>query len=87
MAAVAEQLGLHERKVLIALEYAAAHRAEIEAQVAANDDALAKPERLASERQRWSSDPVTDRRSCDQIAKNPLVIQRQLVTEWAWPCE
>jgi len=50
--AVAEQLGLHERQVLIALEYAAAHRAEIEARLAANDEALAQAERLATERQR-----------------------------------
>jgi hypothetical protein len=50
--AVGEQLGLHERQVLLALEYAAAHRAEIEARVAANDEALAQAERLASERQR-----------------------------------
>ncbi len=50
--AVAEHLGVHERQVLIALEYAAAHRAEIEARVAANDEALAHAERLASERQR-----------------------------------
>jgi hypothetical protein len=50
--AVAGQLALHERQVLIALEYAAAHRAEIEARVAANDEALARAERLASERQR-----------------------------------
>jgi hypothetical protein len=52
VAAVAEQLGLHERQVLLALEYAAAHRAEIEARVAANDEALAQAERLAAERQR-----------------------------------
>jgi len=52
VAAVADQLGLHERQVLIALEYAAAHRAEIEARVAANDEALAHAERLAAERQR-----------------------------------
>ncbi|HUA03895.1 MAG TPA: hypothetical protein VMB27_08335 [Solirubrobacteraceae bacterium] len=52
VAAVAEQLGLHERQVLLALEYAAAHRAEIEARVAANDEALAHAERLAAERQR-----------------------------------
>lgn len=50
--AVAEQLGLHERQVLIALEYAAAHRTEIEARIAANDEGLAQAERLASERQR-----------------------------------
>jgi hypothetical protein len=52
VATVAEQLGLHERQVLIALEYAAAHRGEIEARVAANDEALANAERLAAERQR-----------------------------------
>jgi hypothetical protein len=52
MAAVAEQLGLHERQVLLALEYAAAHRTEIEARIAVNDAALAQAERLASERQR-----------------------------------
>jgi hypothetical protein len=52
VAAVAEQPGLHERQVLVALEYAAAHRAEIEARVAANDEALANAERLAAERQR-----------------------------------
>jgi len=50
--AIAEQLGLHERQVLIALEYAAAHRAEVEERVSANDAALAQAERLASERQR-----------------------------------
>ena len=38
--------------MLIALEYAAAHRAEIEERVAANGEALADAERLASERQR-----------------------------------
>ncbi len=52
MAAVAEQLGVHERQVLLALEYAAAHRAEIEARVDANDEALAHAKRLAEERQR-----------------------------------
>lgn len=52
VATVAAQLGVHERQVLIALEYAAAHRAEVEARVAANDEALAEGERLASERQR-----------------------------------
>ena len=49
--AVAEQLGVHERQALLALEYAAAHRAEIEQRVTANDEALAHAERLASERQ------------------------------------
>lgn len=52
VASVAEQLALHERQVLIALEYAAAHRAEIEERVAANDQTLARAEVLASERQR-----------------------------------
>ena len=52
MAVLAEQFGVHERQVVIALDYAAAHRAEIEARVAANDQALAHAERVASERQR-----------------------------------
>jgi hypothetical protein len=49
---LAEQFGVHERQVVIALDYAAAHRAEIEARVDANDQALAQAESLAGERQR-----------------------------------
>ena len=51
VAALAEQFGVHERQVVIALDYAAAHRAEIEARVDANDRALAQAERIAGERQ------------------------------------
>jgi uncharacterized protein (DUF433 family) len=49
---LAEQFGLHERQVVMALDYAAAHREEIEARVAANDKALLEAERVAAERQR-----------------------------------
>ncbi len=52
VAAIAEQFGIHERQVVIALTYAGAHRAEIEARVDANERALAHAESLASERQR-----------------------------------
>lgn len=52
VAALAEQFGLHERQVVIALNYAAAHRDEIEARVHANDRALAEAERIAVERER-----------------------------------
>jgi hypothetical protein len=52
VAALAEQFGIHERQVAIALNYAAARREEIEALVAANDQALAEAERVAGERQR-----------------------------------
>ena len=50
--AVAEQLGLHERQVVIALNYAAAHREEIDDRITANDHALAEAERVAAERER-----------------------------------
>lgn len=52
VAALAEQFDLHERQVVIALNYAAAHRDEIEARVRANDRALAEAERIAAERER-----------------------------------
>jgi hypothetical protein len=52
LAAVAEQFGLHERQVVIALNYAAAHRDEIEDRIRANDRALAEAERIAAERDR-----------------------------------
>jgi uncharacterized protein (DUF433 family) len=52
VAAIAEQFGMHERQVVIALNYAAAHREEIEARIDANDRALAQAESLAGERQR-----------------------------------
>lgn len=52
VAALAAQFGIHERQVAIALDYAAAHRDEIEARVQANERALAEAERLAVERER-----------------------------------
>ena len=52
IATLAEQLGLHERQVVIALNYAAAHRAEIDERIGANDRALAEAERVAAERER-----------------------------------
>lgn len=51
VAAVAEQFGIHERQVVLALNYAAAHRDEIDERVRANDQALEDAERLATERQ------------------------------------
>ena len=50
--ALAAQFGLHERQVVIALNYAAANRAEIEQRIRANDQALAEAERVAAERER-----------------------------------
>jgi hypothetical protein len=52
VAAVAEQFGIHERQVAIALNYAAAHREEIASRVQANDRALEEAERVAAERRR-----------------------------------
>jgi hypothetical protein len=52
VAAIAQQFRMHERQVVIALAYAAAHREEIEARVDANERALARAESLAGERQR-----------------------------------
>jgi hypothetical protein len=52
VAELAEQLGLHERQIVIALNYAADHRDEIEDRVRANDRALAEAERIATERER-----------------------------------
>ena len=52
VAALAEQFGLHERQVVIALNYAAAHREEIERRIEANEASLAEAERVAAERER-----------------------------------
>jgi sulfur carrier protein ThiS len=52
IAALAEEFGLHERQVVIALNYTAAHRDEIEVWVAANDRAMEEAERVAGERER-----------------------------------
>jgi uncharacterized protein (DUF433 family) len=50
--ALASQFGLHERQVVIALDYAAAHREEIEARIQLNEHALLEAERMAVERER-----------------------------------
>jgi hypothetical protein len=50
VAALARELDIHERQVGIALNYAAAHREEIEARIRANDEAVDRMERLAEER-------------------------------------
>src|SRR5689334_18296817 len=39
LAALAEEIGVHERLIVIALNYAASHRDEIDARVRANDEA------------------------------------------------
>lgn len=52
VAVAAESLGLHERQVVIALNYAADHRQEIEDRMATNDRALHHAERVAAERER-----------------------------------
>lgn len=52
VAALAAQFGIHERQIVIALDYAAAHRDEIEARIQANERALAEAERVAAERDR-----------------------------------
>ena len=49
---VAKQFGIHERQVVIALNYAAANRDEIDARLRANDAAMAEAERVAGERTR-----------------------------------
>ena len=51
VAALAREFGIHERQVVVALDYAAAHRDEIDARIRANDLALARAERIAVERQ------------------------------------
>lgn len=50
--AVAEEFGLHERQVVLALDYAAAHSEEIEERIRVNDEAMDESERIAAERQR-----------------------------------
>ncbi len=49
---VAAEFGIHERQAVIALNYAAAHREEIEARISANDFALQEAERVAASRLR-----------------------------------
>lgn len=52
VARLAEQFGVHQRQVVIALNYAADYREEIEGLVEANEQALANAERIAGERAR-----------------------------------
>lgn len=52
VAALAKEFGIHERQVVIALNYAAANRDEIEARVRLNDRALDEAERIAADRDR-----------------------------------
>jgi hypothetical protein len=47
---LAQQFSLHERQVVIALNYAACHRQEIEGCIRANDLALVQAEEIARER-------------------------------------
>ena len=50
--ALAEEFGIHERQVVIALDYAAANPDEIQARVRANDRAHDEAERIAAGRKR-----------------------------------
>ena len=52
VAALSEEFGLAEQQILIALDYTAAHRDEIDARVTANDRALEAAEQTAAERAR-----------------------------------
>lgn len=52
VAALAEQFGLHARHIRTAIDFAAAHREDIDAQVAANDAAAERTRRLAEQRAR-----------------------------------
>lgn len=50
IAALAEQFGLHRRHIRTAIDYAAVHRDEIDAQVAHNDEAARRVQRLTEAR-------------------------------------
>jgi len=50
VAALAEQFGLHARHIRTAIDFAAVHREDIEAQVAANDAAAEQARQLAERR-------------------------------------
>lgn len=52
LARLAEEFGLHQRQIVIALNYAADHRSEIDGRVEANEQALADAERIAGEWER-----------------------------------
>lgn len=49
--ALAQEFGVHQRQVVITLNYAAAHRDEIEGRIRANDRALDEVERIVEERE------------------------------------
>lgn len=51
VATLVAQFGVHERQVVIALDYAASHCEEIEARIRANERALVTAERVAVERE------------------------------------
>jgi hypothetical protein len=51
IAALAEEIGVHERLIEIALNYAATHREEIDARVRANDALWEEAERVERARQ------------------------------------
>ena len=52
VATLAKEFGVAERQIVIALNYAAAHREEIDARIRANDRALEEAERVAAGRTR-----------------------------------
>lgn len=52
VAQLAEEFGIAERQIAIALNYASAHREEVESRVRTNDLALERAEREAAERRR-----------------------------------
>jgi hypothetical protein len=51
VAALAKEIGVHERPIMVALNYAATHREEIEARVRANDAMWEEAERIEKARQ------------------------------------
>lgn len=51
VALLSKHFGIHERQLAIALNYAAAHGAEIDARIETNDQALREAEVLASRRE------------------------------------
>ena len=52
VAALAEQFGLHSRHIRTAIDFAVAHREDIDEQVAANDGAAERARQLAEQRAR-----------------------------------
>lgn len=52
LAQLADEFGIAERQIVIALNYASDHREEVDARIRANDLAFEKAERVAAERRR-----------------------------------